>query len=65
MSGWPRVIDDQYNGDPFVKLIEVDDKRYLFNEASLIEQQANVDQSFAMRIRLLVADAFIRKGWPW
>jgi hypothetical protein len=65
MSDWPKVIDGQHNGDPFVKLIECDGKRYVLNEAALIEQEEATYRSFEMDMRLRAADALRSHGIPW
>jgi hypothetical protein len=41
---WPRVIDEQYQGDPFVKLIEFGDMHYVLSEAAFIEAEEENDR---------------------
>jgi hypothetical protein len=48
---WPHVIDEQYQGDPFVKLIEFGGKRYVLNEARLIEAEEENDRQLIASLR--------------
>ena len=34
-----KIIDRQYQGDPFLTLVEQDGKRYVINEAAQIESE--------------------------
>jgi hypothetical protein len=65
MDGWPRIIDDCYQGDPFMKLIEAGGKRYLLSEAALIESEEATYRAFEMSMRLKLADDMRRMGLPW
>lgn len=35
----PRIVDEAYEGDPFLKLIEFDGSYYVLNEAAMIEYE--------------------------
>lgn len=48
-QGWPRIIDEAYRGDPFVKLVECNGKYYLFDEAALIEQQEEMYRTWKVK----------------
>jgi dUTPase len=46
MSDWPRIVDEQYRGDPFLKLVECGDKFYVVNETDLIAQEEATYRAF-------------------
>jgi hypothetical protein len=35
----PRIVDEQYQGDPFKKLVECNGQHYVLDEAALIEHE--------------------------
>ena len=45
-QNWPRIVCDQYDGDPFKKIVLFRGKHYLLDESALIEQQEKMYQSF-------------------
>lgn len=61
-----EVVDDDYQGDPFVKLVRCGGKLYRVDESALIEDFHNADRSFEMRMRMDSEDAMERlrrMGW--
>lgn len=52
----PRVITDQYQGDPFKTLFEFGGKHYVLDEAALIEQEEAVYREFEADLRRRLAD---------
>lgn len=60
-----RIVDTEYQGDPFLTLVESDGKYYVVNEAALIADQERMYRAFEMDLRLKVADSFRKLGLPW
>jgi hypothetical protein len=65
MANSLRVIDTEYQGDPFLTLVECDGKYYVINEAALIADQERMYRSFEMDLRLKAADSLRSLGIPW
>jgi hypothetical protein len=65
MADWPRIIDEQHKGDPFVKIVECEGKRYAFDEAALIEATEHAYRSLEMDFRLKCADGMRKYGLGW
>jgi hypothetical protein len=49
---WPRVVNEALDGDPFVKVIECEGKRYRLDEAALIEAEEANYRAIEMEFRL-------------
>jgi hypothetical protein len=46
----PRIVDDHYQGDPFLTLIECGGQRYVLNEAALIEAEEQMFRDWTVRM---------------